>query len=130
MLASGQILDVLERLMRSRFGMSLDPKELAELSDRLLEDNLYEIVMQEVEIGNYDQAAKARAFQEAQGDEPAAKALYIKHRIRRLRDLAVAEKASEVTRRDLENEVLRKKKEADMSTFEKAMYLLGKKLSR
>lgn len=62
--------------------------ELRSLGDRLAEDRIYEIVVSEVDRDELDPVAKARAFEEAEGDSQKTKALYIKHRVRRIRDLA------------------------------------------
>ena len=63
-------------------------EELRSLSERLAEDRIYEKVIAEVENDELDAVAKAKAFEEAEGDSQQARALYIKHRVRRIRDLA------------------------------------------
>lgn len=63
-------------------------EELRSLSERLVEDRIYEKVIAEVENDELDAVAKAKAFEEAEGDSQKARALYIKHRVRRIRDLA------------------------------------------
>ena len=60
--------------------------ELIGLDGRLYEDRLYELVMQEVLTEDFDTVAMARAFEEAEGEEQKTKALYLKHRLRRLKD--------------------------------------------
>ena len=60
--------------------------ELVGLDGRLYEDRLYELVMQEVLSEDFDTVAMARAFEEAEGEEQKTKALYLKHRLRRLKD--------------------------------------------
>lgn len=60
--------------------------ELVGLDGRLYEDRLYELVMQEVLSGDFDTVAMARAFEEAEGEEQKTKALYLKYRLRRLKD--------------------------------------------
>ncbi len=60
--------------------------ELVGLDGRLYEDRLYELVMQEVLTEDFDTVAMARAFEEAEGEEQKTKALYLKHRLRRLKD--------------------------------------------
>ena len=60
--------------------------ELIGLDGRLYEDRLYELVMQEVLTEDFDTVAMARAFEEAEGEEQKTKALYLKHRLRRLMD--------------------------------------------
>lgn len=63
-------------------------EELRSLSERLAEDKIYEKVIAEVEDAELDAVAKAKAFEEAEGDDQKARAFYIKHRVRRIRDLA------------------------------------------
>ena len=66
-------------------------EELMALDARLQEDRLYEIALGEVDTQSFDPVAKAKAFEEAEGDAQKAKAFYIKHRVRRIRDQLVAE---------------------------------------
>jgi hypothetical protein len=61
--------------------------ELLALGERLTEDRLYEIAIQEIEMDDFDAVAKARALEEAEGDGNKARAFYIKHRVRRIRDI-------------------------------------------
>ena len=61
-------------------------KELSELNDRLAEDRMYEIVVDEIENNEFDKVAQAIAFEEAEGDEKKARAFYTKHRVRRIKD--------------------------------------------
>ena len=63
--------------------------ELVGLDGRLYEDRLYELVMQEVLSEDFDTVAMARAFEEAEGEEQRTKALYLKHRLRRLKDVGL-----------------------------------------
>ena len=63
-------------------------EELRNLSERLAEDRIYEEVLTEIELNNFDAVAKARALEEAEGHEQKARALYIKHRVRRINDLS------------------------------------------
>ena len=63
--------------------------ELIGLDGRLYEDRLYELVMQEVLTEDFDTVAMARAFEEAEGEEQRTKALYLKHRLRRLKDVGL-----------------------------------------
>jgi hypothetical protein len=68
----------------------IDPdllNELLDLGDRLSEDRLYEVVVQEIEVNDFDAVAKARALEEAEGDGNKARAFYTKHRVRRIRDI-------------------------------------------
>lgn len=73
-----------EILVSTRDRKILD--ELIGLDGRLYEDRLYELVMQEVLSEDFDTVAMARAFEEAEGEEQKTKALYLKHRLRRLMD--------------------------------------------
>jgi|TARA_B110000208_G_scaffold173749_1_gene217821 ABC-type multidrug transport system fused ATPase/permease subunit len=73
-----------EILVSTRDRKILD--ELIGLDGRLYEDRLYELVMQEVLTEDFDTVAMARAFEEAEGEEQKTKALYLKHRLRRLMD--------------------------------------------
>ena len=66
--------------------------ELISLGERLSEDRLYEIVIDEVERNEFDNVAKAKALEEAEGDQNKARAFYTKHRVRRLRDLITKER--------------------------------------
>lgn len=54
--------------------------------NRLSEDRLIEIVLEEQKQGEVDEVALAKARMDAEGDEKKAEALYIKHRIRRIKD--------------------------------------------
>jgi len=111
--------------------------DLAELSERLAADKLYEITISEVQNEQYDPAAKARAIVEADGDMERAKALYIKHRVRRLNDLLEQSKAEKKIQElaEAENKARRLTEqkritEARMSKFERGLYRLGKKVSK
>ena len=66
-------------------------EELMALDARLQEDRLYEIALSELDTQSFDPVAKAKAFEEAEGDAQKAKAFYIKHRVRRIKDQLVAE---------------------------------------
>ena len=63
--------------------------KLVGLDGRLYEDRLYELVMQEVLSEDFDTVAMARAFEEAEGEQQRTKALYLKHRLRRLKDVGL-----------------------------------------
>ena len=54
--------------------------------NRLSEDKLIEIVLEEQKQGEIDEVALAKANMDAEGDKEKAQALYIKHRIRRIKD--------------------------------------------
>lgn len=62
--------------------------EIRMLSDRLAEDKIYAQAMEEIETNEVDPVAQAKALEEAEGDAQKGKAFYIKHRVRRIRDLA------------------------------------------
>ena len=65
-------------------------EELIALDSRLLEDRLYEIAVQEIGTNEFDAVAKAKAFEEAEGNELKARAFYTRHRVRRIRDQLTA----------------------------------------
>lgn len=54
---------------------------------RLEEDALYSAVLDEISRGEFDLIAQARSLEEAEGVRERARALYIRHRIRRIRDV-------------------------------------------
>ena len=70
-------------------------QEIAALSERLAEDRMYEFVAEELHNNELDPAARMRALEEAEGDQNKADALYAKHRIRRLKDLATEQAIAE-----------------------------------
>ena len=89
------------------------------LDGRLAEDEVYRIVWEETQSGNFDPAAQARAAVEVGTDKEALRAAYIKHRVRRIYDELEAEKNRfqaeeiELERSNKENE--RRQKEEDLS---------------
>ena len=85
---------------------------IQELSDRLAEDRLYEVVAAEIDRREYDPVSKLRALEEAKGDEQVAKAIYARHRVRRLKDLAAEYEIIQATER-MEAEKRRKEKEEE-----------------
>ena len=91
--------------------------ELIGLGERLSEDHLYEIVIDEVERNEFDNVAKAKALEEAEGDQNKARAFYTKHRVRRLRDLIAEEKiaaeAERVQAKEKEAQAERERQEAE-----------------
>ena len=103
-------------------------EELRNLSERLAEDRIYEEVLTEIELNNFDAVAKARALEEAEGHEQKARALYIKHRVRRINDLSAEysiwleqQRASEEEakkRRDLEDEAKRVERQKIIDSVE------------
>ena len=66
------------------------------LDGRLIEDEIYRIVWEEIESNELDRSAQARSIEEGAGDEGKTRAAYIKHRVRRLKDEV------ELYRRDLD----------------------------
>lgn len=95
-------------------------EELMALDARLQEDRLYEIALSELDTQSFDPVAKAKAFEEAEGDAQKAKAFYIKHRVRRIRDQLVAEgveaevtAATEAKTAKYDNRQLKKQKAKD-----------------
>ena len=59
---------------------------LSGLEGRLLDDELYRFVGYEIEYGEYDQAAWARAVEDSHGNDAKIRADYVRHRVRRLKD--------------------------------------------
>lgn len=77
------------------------------LDGRLLEDELYALIGDEIESGHKDQAAWTRAQADGAGDPALIKAAYIKHRLRRLQDeiiLHARRRAKEVEAVERENQ--------------------------
>ena len=60
--------------------------ELSKLTERLVEDRFYELALSEIEENSFDTVAKAKAFEEAEGEEKKSRAFYVKHRVRRMKD--------------------------------------------
>ena len=82
----------------------IDPNlmsELIALGDRVTEDRLYEIAVDEVERNELDKVAMALALEEAEGDEKKSRAFYTKHRVRRIKD-AIAQQAVTAAQEELE----------------------------
>ena len=59
-------------------------------SIRLAEDRLIELVLEERSEGQIDKVAMTKAMMEAEGNADAADALYVKHRINRIKDADAA----------------------------------------
>jgi len=55
-------------------------------SIRLAEDRLIELVLKERSAGHIDEVAMTKAMMEAEGNKDTANALYVKHRINRIKD--------------------------------------------
>lgn len=73
------------------------PSVSSETATRLAEDVLYTVVYEEIENGQIDKAAQARAIAEGGENEGAVRAAYIKHRIARMRaeiEVSVAQAAT------------------------------------
>lgn len=66
------------------------------LDDRLVEDEIYRIVWEEIESNQLDRSAQARSIEEGSGDKGKTQSAYVRHRVRRLKD------ELEIHRRDLE----------------------------
>ena len=56
------------------------------ISDRLIEEKLYEQVLREFESGVRRDGLWAKAFQKSRGDEQKANALYLKYRVQSIKD--------------------------------------------
>jgi len=56
------------------------------IADRLVEEKLYELVHRELESGERRDGLWAKAFQNSQGDEQKANALYIGYRVQSIKD--------------------------------------------
>lgn len=56
---------------------------IAELSERMAEDQLYEIVAAEIAAGDMDSVAMLKANEEALGNKQLAGSVYPRHRVRR-----------------------------------------------
>jgi hypothetical protein len=74
-------------------------------SQRIAEDMLIELVLDEQAQGHIDKVAMAKAKLEAKGDLELADTLYINHRITRIKDydyanLAAAQKLKDSTKKD------------------------------
>ncbi|NQV29382.1 MAG: hypothetical protein HQ508_00715 [Candidatus Marinimicrobia bacterium] len=85
----GEMPNFLEEFIRQLIGQFAAKETIEGVFERLEEDDLYALVAEELHRGVWDEAAKLRAFSEAEGDENKAKALYSKIRVRRIKDLAV-----------------------------------------
>ncbi|WP_139838145.1 hypothetical protein [Roseovarius gaetbuli] len=83
------------------------------LEDRLVEDELYRIVWEEIESNKIDPAARARSIEEGAGDEGKTRAAYIKHRVRRLKT------EFEIHQRELNEKNERAKEAVDKKSAEK-----------
>jgi hypothetical protein len=96
-------------------------KKILELNQRLTEDSLYEKVLDELKNGETDIVAEAKALEEAQGAREKARAFYIRHRIRRLKDIELAgfieREALRAQERAQQEDIERKRKEDENRNF-------------
>lgn len=84
--------------------------------DRLSEDELYTRIYEEIENGEMDKAAQARAIEEGGSDNGAVKKAYIKHRMARIRaeidfSLDLAKHNAEKLRKQKEEQEILKEQE-------------------
>jgi hypothetical protein len=82
--------------------------ELSKLNERLIEDRFYELALSEIEENSFDTVAKAKAFEEAEGEEKKSRAFYVKHRVRRMKDELAAFIMNEAERQKSQNELDKK----------------------
>jgi hypothetical protein len=82
--------------------------ELSKLTERLVEDRFYELALSEIEENSFDTVAKAKAFEEAEGEEKKSRAFYVKHRVRRMKDELAAFIMNEAERQKSQNELDKK----------------------
>ena len=82
--------------------------ELSKLTERLVEDRFYELALSEIEENSFDTVAKAKAFEEAEGEEKKSRAFYVKHRVRRMKDELAAFILNEAEKQKSQNELDRK----------------------
>lgn len=62
-----------------------NPFSTASSVDRLIEDEMYARIYEEIESGRLDKAAQARAIEESGDDDGAIRKAYIKHRFARIK---------------------------------------------
>ena len=94
-------------------------------ASRLAEDVLYTVVYEEIENGQIDKAAQARAIAEGGENEGAVRAAYIKHRIARMRaeiEITTAQAVVEEKQKQLDvkiekQRIKRKQIEREISDF-------------
>jgi hypothetical protein len=82
--------------------------ELSKLTERLVEDRFYELALSEIEENSFDTVAKAKAFEEAEGEEKKSRAFYVKHRVRRMKDELAAFILNEAEKQKSQNELDKK----------------------
>ena len=82
--------------------------QLSKLNERSVEDRFYELALSEIEENSFDPVAKAKAFEEAEGEEKKSHAFYVKHRVRRMKDELAAFILNEAEKQKSQNELDRK----------------------
>ena len=103
--------------------------ELSKLTERLVEDRFYELALSEIEENSFDTVAKAKAFEEAEGEEKKSRAFYVKHRVRRMKDELAAFILNEAEKQKSQNE-LDRKQAAIAADKAKQLALEGERLVR
>ena len=103
--------------------------ELSKLTERLVEDRFYELALSEIEENSFDTVAKAKAFEEAEGEEKKSRAFYVKHRVRRMKDELAAFILNEAEKQKSQNE-LDRKQAAIAADKAKQLALEGERLLR
>ena len=82
--------------------------QLSKLNERSVEDRFYELALSEIEENSFDPVAKAKAFEEAEGEEKKSHAFYVKHRVRRMKDELAAFILNEAEKQKSQNELDKK----------------------
>jgi hypothetical protein len=81
-------------------------------AERFFEDQLYARVYEEIESGQMDKAAQARAIAEGGGDDGAVKRAYIKHRMDRIKAELIAEEQAAIAEEQAAQERAKAKAQA------------------
>lgn len=87
----------------------------ASAAERFFEDQLYERVYEEIESGQMDKAAQARAIAEGGGDDGAVKRAYIKHRMDRIKAELIAEEQAAQERAKAEAQAQKARQDAEFA---------------
>jgi len=95
--ANQRVISIFYRYLKSLKGQGLfmDTKftknwnDLQSVKDRLSDDDEIATILNEISTLGYDEIALAKAFEEAGGSEEKTKSIYIRHRIRRRKDVAI-----------------------------------------
>ena len=103
--------------------------QLSKLNERSVEDRFYELALSEIEENSFDPVAKAKAFEEAEGEEKKSHAFYVKHRVRRMKDELAAFILNEAEKQKSQNE-LDRKQAAIAADKAKQLALEGERLLR